>query len=154
MKKPVIISIKGIQNSDDNFSDSDPIELITNGHYFSKGNNHYISYEETEMTGLEGVQTTVKVEGSDRVIITRGGRYKTQLILEKGKRHLCHYGTDYGSMMMGVNTAKIDSTLNETGGDIKVDYSLEINHSLASENRFEISVREANKTNDKSYTVS
>lgn len=153
MKKQVIISIKGVQSADDNNSDNN-IELITGGLFSSRGSNFYISYKETEMTGLDGVLTTVKVEGSDRVTITRGGRYKTQLILEKGKRHLCHYATDFGSMMMGVNTANIDSTLNNSGGKISVNYSLEINHALASENRFEISVREANSTNDKSYPVS
>jgi uncharacterized beta-barrel protein YwiB (DUF1934 family) len=152
MKKPVIISITGTQDIGD--EDINTIEFITDGQFQSRTGSHYITYDETEITGMEGVSTTVTVEGDNRITITRTGKLKSQLILEKGKRHLCPYTTEYGEMMMGVNTGNIESTLTNKGGSLSVDYSLEINHSFASNNRFEISVKEVNNTNDKSYSIS
>ena len=149
-KKEVIISIKGIQNAENS---DDNIEFITNGQYVFKDGCYYISYKESQMTGMNGTNTTVKVDGEHCVTITRGGKYKTQLILEKGERHLCPYNTDYGSMMMGVSTGDITSSLKSEGGSIYVKYTLEVNHALLSENSVEISVRE-NKADDKSNTIS
>jgi uncharacterized beta-barrel protein YwiB (DUF1934 family) len=151
MKKPVIISIKGIQKTED---DDDIIEFITDGLYHIRAGVHYISYKETEVTGMAGVQTTVKIEGQTRVILTRNGKMNGQLIWEKGKRHLCHYSTEFGDMVMGVNTENITANLNNKGGEISVGYSLEINHSFASDNVFNITIKEANNTNDKSNFLS
>lgn len=153
MKKSVLITIKGTQNSFEE-KHGETIEFITNGEYHCRAGNNYIIYNETEITGLPGVLTTVKVEGDNRVTITRSGKYKSQLILEKGKRHLCHYATDFGDIIMGINTENIISTLNNSGGEISAQYSLELNHAYASDNTFKISIKEANLANGQSNSYS
>ncbi len=153
MKKDVLITIKGTQNIfEDNQGET--IEFITNGQYHCRAGNKIISYNETELTGLAGVLTTVKVEGNERVTITRSGKHKSQLILEKGTRHLCHYTTAFGDIIMGVKTANIISNLNNCGGEITAQYSLELNHSIASDNSFNISIKEANYSNGQSNSYS
>jgi len=139
MKKDVLISIKGVYASDD---DRDVIELFTLGQYYKRNGNYYISYEETEATGFEGSRTTLKVEREARVTMERKGAANSQLIVEQGVRHQCHYDTGLGDMMIGVLGSRIKSDLNDAGGNLVVKYSLDINSLLASENEMYINIRE------------
>ena len=137
----VLISIKSKQESQD---ENDIVEFTTSGKLSKRNGKHYISYRESEMTGMDGALTVVTVE-ENCVTITRGGRYKTNLILESGKRHLCPYLTPFGQMTMGVSTGKIQSNLENNGGKIKVDYTLELNHSFFSSNFVEIDIKGDNQ---------
>lgn len=143
MKKDVLISIKGTVLSED--SEPDVIELVTSGHYYSKEGNYYISYQESEATGLEGVTTTVKVTGQDCVTLIRTGAAKSRLVLERGRRHLCHYDTGFGELMVGVSGTRIHSKLNDLGGELAFYYTLDVNSSLISKNEVLISVKDQYK---------
>ena len=44
---------------------------------------------------------------------------------------------------MGVNTLHLLAELSDRGGDIEVDYSIEVDHTLAGRNIFRISVKES-----------
>ena len=140
MKKDVLISIRGVQLVD---GEKECIELLTTGRYYKKNGSYYLSYLETEATGMEGIRTTLHIEDSKRVTMLRSGRAKSQLIIEKGCRHQCHYDTGYGSIMVGVLGDRIDSRLSDEGGVLDFSYSLDINTALASENRVTITVRDA-----------
>ena len=131
MDKNVIISLKGIQNGDGN----DPIELVTVGKYHYKDNKHFITYEESEMTGMKGTTTTLTVEG-DKVTLMRTGSNNTQLIFEKGQRHVNCYETPYGSLSVGVRANNVQVSLGEEGGEISAKYELEVNNSVAGFNDF------------------
>ena len=61
MKKDVIISLVGTQEND---GEKDKIELITEGSMYKKGDSYYITYKESQLTGMEGTTTTVKVQAS------------------------------------------------------------------------------------------
>ncbi|HWS41862.1 MAG TPA: DUF1934 domain-containing protein, partial [Pseudoflavonifractor sp.] len=69
-----------------------------------------------------------------------------QMVFEEGRRHLSMYETPYGSLSIGVNTRKMRSSLGDSGGDILIDYALEIDHSVAGLNFFKINVREKKGT--------
>ncbi|WMJ22063.1 DUF1934 domain-containing protein [Paludicola sp. MB14-C6] len=138
MKKNVFIKIKGIQQIED---DQDVTELFTQGLLYKKNNNYYITYDESETTGYEGSTTTLKVEGNDKVTLMRSGNVKSHLIIENGTRNVGHYGTNEGSLMVGVYTKQMDSNLNENGGDIYFRYALDINSTLISENEVFINVK-------------
>ncbi len=145
MNKNVLISVKGNQQYSD---DSDSIELITEGKYYKKGDNYFITYKETEITGMEGTTTTLKV-GKDKVTLMRFGENNSQLIFEKGQKHLCHYETPHGSFTVGVFTNIMDVSVNDKGGKIEVDYSLQIDQMQTVNNDFCVQIREAEITNDK-----
>jgi uncharacterized beta-barrel protein YwiB (DUF1934 family) len=140
-----LISIKGTVLSEG--APPDVIELITEGRYCINGGKRYISYKESDMTGLDGVTTTLKVEGDDTVTLIRSGAAQSRLIIAKGQRQLCHYGTDYGDLMVGISGCHIDSKLGEVGGELSFNYTLDVNSSMVSHNEVFISVREA-KTQD------
>ncbi|HHY53346.1 MAG TPA: DUF1934 domain-containing protein [Clostridiales bacterium] len=141
MKKDVLISIKGIYNSE---GDQDVIELFTTGQYYKKNGCYYISYEESEATGFEGSRTTLKVDqNEDMVTMERTGAAQSQLIVQRGVRHQCHYNIGYGDLMVGVLGSRIKSNLDDHGGDLEIKYSLDINSMYSSENEMYINIRES-----------
>ncbi len=140
MDKTVIISIKGKQSFED--VDDDTIELVTEGLLAKEGEGEYtLSYQESELTGLEGTLTTFQIEAG-RITLMRMGEVNSQMVFEEGRRHLSMYETPYGALSIGVNTRKMHSSLGDCGGDITIDYALEIDHSVAGLNFFQINVRE------------
>ena len=137
MRENVLIQIKGIQYYD---SENEVVELTTMGSFYKRRGVYYISYDESEATGFDGSRTTLKVEDSSRVTMQRSGASRSQLIIEKGTRHQCHYDTGYGAMIMGVSGNKIVSTLGDGGGSLNFKYTLDFNASMASQNEVFIDV--------------
>ena len=102
------------------------VELMTRGNFVQRGNSYYIVYAETEATGYAGCTTTVRVSQDARLVsMTRFGKTSSQLIIEKGIRHLCHYETGYGSISLGVAADVIEHALSEDGGKLKFSYTLD-----------------------------
>lgn len=140
MEKDVVISIKGMQRYEG--TAPDVIELVTEGRLAREGGSYTLSYQESELTGLEGTLTTIQVDG-DQVTLMRMGEFNSQLVFQEGRRHLSMYNTPYGTMAIGVNTCHLLAELTDQGGAIEVDYSIEVDHALAGRNIFHISVKEA-----------
>ena len=133
-----MITIKGTQVVD---GQKEAIELLTDGTYAIRDGSFYICYDESEATGFKGSRTTLKYDPThDQVTLTRRGATRSQLIIEAGRRHQCTYDTGYGNLILGVNGNRIESTLDEKGGEIRFRYSLDVNTVLASENGVSISV--------------
>ena len=140
MEKDVVISIKGIQKYEG--QDSDTIELVTEGRLTRDEGGYTLSYQESELTGLEGTLTTIQVEG-EQVTLMRVGEVNSQMVFQEGRRHLSMYNTPYGAMAIGVNTRHLMADLNDHGGDIEIDYAIEVDHAIAGRNVFQIKVKEA-----------
>ena len=140
MEKEVVISIKGMQKYEGALPDV--IELGTKGRLARDGEGYTLSYQECALSGLEGTLTTIQVDG-EQVTLMRVGEFNSQLVFQEGRRHLSMYNTPYGAMTIGVNTRHLLARLTDQGGDIEVDYSVEVDHALAGRNIFRINVREA-----------
>lgn len=149
MQKDVLINIKGTIVSEGQ-NNPEIIELVTAGRYYNREGNFYISYKESETTGMEGVTTTLKVDGENSVTLIRNGSQKSRLLLEKGKRHLCQYDTGYGPLMVGISGCQIKSKLDSVGGELYFNYTLDVNSSMISRNEVCISVKEVNNKDVKS----
>lgn len=125
------------------------VELMTRGDLVLRNGSYYITYQETETTGYDGCTTTLKIaaDGS-RVAMLRFGKAAgagTQLLIEKGKRNLCHYETGYGSMTLGVMADEILCELTEDGGTVRFAYLLDAGtNELVSRNRLEVTVTKVN----------
>lgn len=140
MKKDVIISIQGLQHYAG--MDSDNIELVTEGKLEEAGGALRLSYQESELTGMEGTTTVFQVE-PERVTLLRVGSVSSEMVFEQGRRHMSLYSTPYGSMEIGVLARKLNSTLGRNGGKLEINYDIEINHTLAGQSLFRIDVRES-----------
>lgn len=140
MDKDVILSIRGQQIFDN--GEPEVTELVTEGLLSCDGDDEYtLSYQESELTGLEGTLTTFQIE-KGRVTLLREGQVNSQMVFEQGRRHLSMYNTPYGALSIGVNTRKMKVDLGESGGEIEINYALEVDHAVAGENLFQISIRE------------
>ena len=140
MDKSVIISIRGVLTLNDD--PPEVIELVTEGRLMDCGDAGYtLSYQESEITGLEGTLTTFQVE-PDCITLMRMGEFNSQMVFQPGRRHFSMYDTPYGALSIGVNTKKMRADLDENGGEIEIDYAIEIDHAVAGENTFRIDVRE------------
>ena len=138
-KKKYLISIVGEQILD---GESDKVEVLTTGNYLMKKDHCYIGYKEYEENNPNDYSDNlIKVE-NEIVTISRKGSTRSQLMLEKGKRHQCVYQTPMGDLMIGVYTKSMKSTLTEKGGTLEVSYTLDFNTDLVSENKFKVTIEE------------
>ena len=142
MKKDVIITIKGLQSFEDTGDDS--VELVTSGRFYEKNGNYYISYKESELTGLEGVHTRVTAEPG-RILLDRSGSLESRMVFEKNQRHLALYETPGGVFTVGTVAMSVSHELCELGGRISLDYRLEIDNAFASRNTVELTVTRMNQ---------
>ena len=141
MRDNVIISIKGKQLYGENGPEE--MELVTEGTLEREGEQGFtISYQESELTGLEGTTTVVHVDGG-RVTLLREGSINSQMVFEEGRRHLSMYETPYGSLSVGIHTHRMRSTLGESGGDLEIDYAIDIDTLVAGKNLFRMNVKKA-----------
>lgn len=140
MNEKYLISITGIQEIN---GEKNKIEVLTTGDYTEKNGHKYIKYKEYSNDDPNiSSDTVVKVEGDDKVTVIRMGENSSRLILEKGRRHQCHYSTQAGDIMIGIFTNLIDQSLSEQGGEISVSYQLDFFSDVVSTNEFHIKIKE------------
>ena len=128
MLKDVWISINSIHSYDR--EDGDSLEFSTDGHYYFDGENGCFTYMETDVTGLEGTRTSVLVM-PDQVVVDR-----------EGLRDAFQFSTPYGAATMGIDTRRIRHHMDEAGGKVEIDYVVDMEHAVATRNRFQITVTE------------
>ena len=141
--KKVTITLKSI--SDSGHGAPDVMELITEGTFkpikLGNADGWEISYEDSEATGFAGSTTTVTCIGNELASMRRSGSADSHLVIEKDRRHHCHYGTEYGYMLLGISASRIINRLSEEGGVLYFKYTIDINSAFVSENEiyFEVS---------------
>lgn len=139
MKKDVKITLKSIQSIDAHHSET---ELITSGKFMSlTGGGYKIVYDESMVTGFAGTKTVLSCFGNKTATMERTGNIPSNFVIEKDKKHHCHYGTPYGDFMLGVFTHDIVNDLDDDGGDLYFKYTLDVNSSYISDNEVYINVK-------------
>jgi len=128
MKNNVVLSIQGRQT----YAGQEPevIELVTEGTMEYRSGGWDISYEESALTGLEGVTTTFRVEPG-KVILTRTGKLQSQMVFEEGIPHDTLYQMAFGTLMMTVKATFVFFDIVEDGGTIDLSYNLDIENTEA-----------------------
>ena len=137
--KDAIISISGTQK--DVNGETDRVELVTAGQYgFEKGECRF-TYMESDLTGLEGTETTFSISPMG-VVMSRAGAMNSQMLFQPGKKHFFLYDTPFGSATMGVDPRALKASMGEHGGDLELDYDINFEHSFVGRNQFKINVKE------------
>lgn len=114
-------------------------ELTTSGEFEVTESGCKIVYNETDEE-LANCVTTLDVEASDKISMTRSGKYNTEMIIEKERRHSCYYATPYGELLMGIYAKKIENKVTENGGTLDFSYTIDFNNVTASENELSVTV--------------
>ena len=128
MKKEVVISITGKQS----YMDQDPevIQLVTDGILEQTASGWDLTYEESDLTGLEGVTTAFRVE-PDVITLDRTGKLTSQMVFQEGKYHDSLYQMSFGALMITVCASKVRWDLSEKGGTLDLVYAIEIEKNAA-----------------------
>ena len=138
MKIPVVLSLRGRQSYEG--QEPDVIELVTEGTMELRDGGWDISYEETELTGLEGATTTFRVEPG-QVILTRSGTLNSQMVFREGYTHESLYQMEFGTMMIAVRAQRVFFDLCPEGGTIDLVYTIDIDNRAAGEVDYHLVIR-------------
>lgn len=138
MKRDVVLSIRGRQT----YAGQEPevIELVTEGTMELRNGGWDISYEESALTGLEGVTTTFRVEPG-KVILRRTGKLRSEMIFEEGVPHDTLYQMAFGTLMMTVKATFVFFDIVEDGGTIDLSYNLDIENTEAGVIDYHLDIR-------------
>ena len=125
MDKDVWVSVAGLQFTGG--TEGEKIEIMTPGNYYRKNNHHYVTYEEIIEGSDEVTKNIVRFDG-DMISISKSGFTNVEMVFEKNKRNMTNYVTPYGSLLVGIDTDRIDIRESDDAINIDIDYALDINY--------------------------
>lgn len=138
MKIPVMLSICGRQSYMG--QDPDVIELVTEGTLEQLSDGWVILYNESSLTGMEGVTTSFQIK-QDGIILTRSGKLNSQMIFRLGQPHESLYQMDFGALLMSVCATDISWNLTEQGGTVDLVYNIEIEQNSAGKIDYHLDIK-------------
>ena len=138
MKHKVMLTIQGRQTYHD--QDPETIELVTEGQMEYSGGGWNISYQESDLTGLQGVTTTFRVE-PDKVTLTRTGGLRSTMEFQLGTSHDSLYQLEFGTLMITVTTKHLFFDILPEGGVIDLVYDIEIEKTECGEVEYHLDIR-------------
>ena len=142
MIEPVIISVEGTQRFIG--EEKQTVKIVTEGVMKTVGDTVYLSYEESEVTGMEGTTTTFAVK-KDHVTLTRRGTVESEMVFEKGKKNVSLYNMGFGALTIGIKARRLKNDLGPDGGRLEISYGIEIEEQAQGLNSFIIDVRKADR---------
>lgn len=138
MTKDVLLSIRGLYTEDNEEADS--IETLAPGEFYIKEGSYYIFFEEIldDTTGI----TKSRIKYSEKCFeLTRKGELSVHLLFEEGKKTLNTYQMPYGTLVVGLDTKRIEKTETDDEIKIRIDYAMEINYQQVSDNTIEVVIK-------------
>ena len=137
--KQVLVSVKSIQRDRD--GKDTVVELISSGRYYERQGVKYIIYNESEVTGLEGVKTTIKVYPNSVVLLRTGDvNMRHQYVLNE--KHESVYQTPYGQLHMAVYTHEFNVSIQDGIGSVHLGYDISVDGEWQFYNQLTITLRE------------
>ena len=138
MKKSVVLSICGKQFYEE--QEPETIELVTEGTLERKGGGWEVCYEESSLTGMEGVTTVFRVE-PDKITLVRTGRLNSQMVFQLGVLHESLYQMEFGTLMITVCATKLAYAIDEQGGTVDLIYGIDIEQSAGGVVEYHLDIR-------------
>lgn len=141
IEKNVIISVRGEQYFED--IDPDTVELTTEGRMtIDDSGTITLTYEETELTGMDGTTTCFEICG-DTVTLRRTGSVNNEMRFHTGYPHMSLYETPMGVLTVEIATEKLAHRLSERGGIMEIKYTIAVEQQVTGRHQFKIRVRES-----------
>lgn len=135
----ILLKVSGTQRID---NQRDKTELTTVAELDETEKEYIINYTEEQEPPYKAINVCVKIKKSRKIVeMTRTGAFNSCLTIEKSKRNLCQYATEYGNILMGISGHGIDGDYNGEEGEFLFSYDIDINGALASKNEVKLSFR-------------
>jgi uncharacterized beta-barrel protein YwiB (DUF1934 family) len=138
MKQAVVLNICGKQF----YTEQEPevIELVTEGTLEVIDGGWEIYYEESSLTGLEGVTSTFRIQ-QDKITLIRSGRLRSQMEFQLGVLHESLYQMEFGALMIAVCATKMVCNIDEKGGTVDLTYGIDIEQSAGGVVEYHLDIR-------------
>ena len=121
MKKKCTVKLTDVQIQNEG---RQCVEITTQGAFFWNGGRWTLRFTSQFDEDIKS-ETTVAMLSESCVTVLHSGDMTTELTVEKGKRHNSHYITPYGELMIGIDALEIESSVTETGGTLRLLYSVD-----------------------------
>ena len=137
-EQKVLLSVTGRQT----YADQEPetIELLTEGTMVFRDGGWDISYEETALTGMEGVTTTFRVEPG-KVTLLRTGKRNSTMVFQENVAHDSLYQLEFGALLMTVKATRVFYDLVPDGGMVDLAYEICIENTEAGVIDYHLDIR-------------
>ena len=135
---PVVLTITGRQTYAG--QDPDVIELVTDGTMTFRNGGWEISYEESALTGMEGVITTFRVEPG-KVILERTGKLISTMVFEENVSHDSLYQMEFGALLLTVRATRSFFDILPEGGSVDLVYEICIENTEAGVIDYHLDIR-------------
>lgn len=138
MRTEVVLSVRGRQQ----YGDQEPevIELVTDGEMELVDGGWNISYQESELTGMEGVTTTFRVEPG-KVTLLRTGAMSSKMVFQEGVSDDSLYQMPFGALMLTVKATRVFFDIVPDGGVVDLAYEITIENSDAGVIDYHLDIR-------------
>ena len=138
MKRNVVLCIQGRQT----YGNQEPevIELVTDGTMEFRNGGWDISYEESALTGMEGVTTTFRVEPG-KVTLLRSGKLSSAMVFQENVPHDSLYQLEFGALLMTVKATRVFYDLVPDGGMVDLVYEICIENTEAGVIDYHLDIR-------------
>ena len=135
---PVVLTITGRQTYAG--QEPDVIELVTDGTMTFRDGGWDISYEESALTGMEGVTTTFRVEPG-KVLLERTGKLISTMVFEENVSHDSLYQMEFGALLLTVRATSIFFDILPEGGSVDLVYEICIENTEAGVIDYHLDIR-------------
>lgn len=101
------------------------MEFFVEGKYTEKGETKYLTYKESEVSGMEGTTTTIRID-DDSLSIIRFGSITSKLEFRQGTVTSSVYTTPYGRFDIIIDTKFLEMDIQKAEkSTIKLRYTLD-----------------------------
>lgn len=135
---PVLLTITGRQTYTG--QEPDVIELVTEGTMTFRDGGWDISYEESTLTGMEGVTTTFRVEPG-KLVLERTGKLVSTMVFEENVSHDSLYQMEFGALLLTVRAKRIFFDILPDGGSVDLVYEICIENTEAGVIDYHLDIR-------------
>ena len=140
--KDIMLKIVGKQITRD--KEEEQLEFVTEGKLYEDGDAVYLTYPESEFSGMLGCTTSLKIT-KDKIEMRRFGEgtsAETEMEFQKGKRFNGMYETPYGPIEMEVLTNEIINNIDKDNakGSLNIDYHISLKGLSEGRSRLDIEI--------------
>lgn len=101
------------------------MEFFVEGNFTEKGQTRYLTYKESEVSGMEGTTTTIRMD-ADTLGIIKFGSITSRLEFRQGAVTRSVYTTPYGRFDISIYTKLLDMDIRKgEPSTIKLHYTLD-----------------------------
>jgi uncharacterized beta-barrel protein YwiB (DUF1934 family) len=135
---PIGLYIKSSQSDSNGVIDG--MEFYTEGRYYEKNGSRYVTYKESEISGLEGTTTILKL-GEEEASLLRNGALSSRMTFRLNCETKNSYRTEYGIFELSIQTQELDINIcNSMIDSVYLKYRLSINSGEAYTNEMTIEI--------------